>query len=174
MNEYIWYLIRATGTVAYILLYVATIIGLYTQILKRKKRKINTWLNLHEPLSNWAFILVLAHLGFLFFDAYAKFTWTDLLIPFSTSYKPLPMALGIFSLYILTITIITTKLRKAIGIKFWRKLHVFTPIMYILVTVHSVLIGTDFQLTIVMLINLIPVITFSWIFMKRHDSQATA
>lgn len=174
MNEYIWYFIRATGTVAYVLLYLATIIGLYTQILKRKKRKMNSWLNLHEPLSNWAFILVIAHLGFLFFDTYVKFTWSDLLVPFSTSYKPLPMALGIISLYLLTITILTTKVRKVIGIKIWRKFHAITPIMYILVTIHSVLIGTDFKLTMIMLINLIPVITFSWIFMKRHGSEATA
>lgn len=153
-----WYTIRATGTVAYILMYFAVIIGLFSQIQKKRKKKINGILNLHESLSDWALILVCGHLGVLLVDKFMSFHWTALLIPFSTNYKPIPMALGTISMYFLIITIFTSKLRKQIGYLRWRKLHGLNPIMYIFVTLHGLLIGSDFQGMVLAVVNLLPLL----------------
>jgi sulfoxide reductase heme-binding subunit YedZ len=155
-----WYLIRATGTVAYLLLYFSVIIGLYSQVQKMRKQKVTITLHLHEALSNWAFILVLGHLGFLLIDSYIAFDWMEVLIPFNTDYKPLPMALGILSLYFLIMTVITSKARKLVGYQKWRKLHALNPILYALVTVHGLLIGTDFQGIVIAAVNILPL--FLW------------
>jgi DMSO/TMAO reductase YedYZ heme-binding membrane subunit len=149
-------MIRGTGTAAYILLYFTVIVGLFSQVQKKRKKKMIGVINLHEELSNWAIILVGGHLGLLLLDTYIGFKWTEIFIPFDTNYKPIPMALGTVSFYFLVITFFTSKLRKKIGYLRWRKLHALNPILYIMVTIHGLWIGTDFNPEIVAIANLIP------------------
>ncbi|MDP4105048.1 MAG: ferric reductase-like transmembrane domain-containing protein [Bacillota bacterium] len=151
-----WYMIRGTGTVAYILLYFTVIVGLFSQVQKKRKKKMTSTINLHEELSNWAIIMVGGHLGLLLLDTYIGFKWTEIFVPFNTSYKPIPMALGTLSFYFLIITFITSKLRKKVGYLRWRKLHALNPILYIMVTIHGLWIGTDFNPEILAIVNLIP------------------
>ncbi|MEO2078490.1 MAG: ferric reductase-like transmembrane domain-containing protein [Bacillus sp. (in: firmicutes)] len=156
MEMFEWYMIRATGTVSYLLLYLSVVIGLYSQVQKKQKQKVTISLFLHEALSNWALILVLGHVGFLLIDSYLSFQWIEILTPFNTDYKPLPMAMGTVSLYFLLMTVITSKARKKIGYQKWSKLHALNPILYILVTLHGLFIGTDFQGLMILVINLLP------------------
>jgi sulfoxide reductase heme-binding subunit YedZ len=153
-----WFTIRATGTVAYLLLYLSVIIGLYSQVQKKRKKKINGVIYLHESLSNWAIILVGGHLGVLMIDAFMGFKWSELFIPFQSAYKTIPMALGTIAFYFLIITIITSKLRKKIGYLRWRKLHALNPILYMLVTIHGLWIGSDFKGEILAIVNIIPLL----------------
>jgi methionine sulfoxide reductase heme-binding subunit len=153
-----WYMIRATGLVAYLLLYLSVIIGLYSQVQKKRKQKVTASLFLHESLSNWALYLVAGHVGFLLIDSYISLQWFEVLIPFNTDYKPLPMALGALSLYFLIMTIITSKVRKKIGYQKWRKLHALNPVLYIFVTIHGLFIGTDIQAAVLAAVNILPII----------------
>lgn len=153
-----WYAIRATGTIAYLLLYLSVLIGLFSQVQKKRKKKINGVIYLHETLSDWALILVCGHLGILMIDTFIGFKLSDLFIPFSSSYKTIPMALGTISLYFLIITIITSKMRKKIGYLKWRKLHALNPILYMMVTIHGLWIGTDFKGEILAVVNLVPLV----------------
>lgn len=173
MQNFEWYIIRATGTVAYFLLYLSIMIGLYSQVQKKRKKKINGVLLLHEKLADWALIMVFGHLGFLFIDSYIGFKWTELLIPFNTSYKPIPMALGTISLYFLIITIITSKFRKKIGYLRWRKLHALNPILYIMVTIHGLWIGTDFQGYFLAVVNLVPLLMIGVFSLIMDQSEKT-
>lgn len=166
MESFEWYMIRATGTVAYLLLYLSVIIGLYSQVQKKRKQKVAITLHLHETLANWALFMVCGHLGFLLIDSYIPFSWTEVLVPFAASYKPLPVALGILSLYFLIMTIITSKARKSIGYQRWRKLHALNPILYIMVTLHGLFIGTDFQGTVLAIVNLIPLACMGLLLLK--------
>ena len=166
MEMFEWYMIRATGTVSYALLYLAVVVGLYSQVQKKRKQKVTTTLFLHESLSNWALILVCGHVGFLLIDSYISFKWVEVLIPFSTDYKPLPMALGIFSLYFLIMAIITSKARKKIGYQKWRKLHALNPLLYMLVTLHGLFLGTDFQGVVIAAVNIVPLIIMGGLLLK--------
>ena len=166
MELFEWYIIRATGTVAYLLLYLAVVIGLYSQVQKKRKQKVAISLHLHEALSNWSMILVVGHVGFLLIDQYISFNWMEVLVPFSTDYKPIPMALGIFAFYFLILTFVTSKARKKIGYQRWRKLHALNPILYGLVTVHGLLIGSDFQGIVIAGVNIIPLIWMGVLLLK--------
>ncbi|WP_144554855.1 hypothetical protein [Bacillus sp. X1(2014)] len=87
-----------------------------------------------------------------------KFSWSDILIPFSGSYETVSMGLGSIATYILILTIVTSKFRKKIGYQRWQKLHALNPILYILVTVHGLMSGTDFQGTVLAVVNIVPVV----------------
>ncbi|MGF6948050.1 sulfoxide reductase heme-binding subunit YedZ [Neobacillus sp. B4I6] len=167
MEMFEWYMIRATGLVAYLLLYLSVIIGLYSQVQKKRKQKVTSSLFLHESLSNWALYLVGGHVGFLLIDSYISLQWVEILIPFNTDYKPLPMALGALSLYFLIMTIVTSKARKKIGYQKWRKLHALNPILYIFVTIHGLLIGTDIQGAVLAAVNILPIILLGGMLMKE-------
>ena len=174
MEMFEWYMIRATGTVSYLLLYLSVLLGLYSQVQKKRKQKVTVSLFLHEALSNWALILVLGHVGFLLIDSYISFQWVEVLTPFNTDYKPLPMAMGTVSLYFLIMTIFTSKVRKKIGYKKWRKLHALNPILYILVTLHGLFIGTDFQGVVLLVINILPALLIgSLLFRDKPTLEAT-
>lgn len=174
MEMFEWYMIRATGTVSYLLLYLSVVIGLYSQVQKKRKQKVTISLFLHEALSNWALILVLGHVGFLLIDSYLSFQWIEILTPFNTDYKPLPMAMGTVSLYFLLMTVITSKARKKIGYQKWRKLHALNPILYILVTLHGLFIGTDFQGVMVLVINLLPFLVLGGMLWRNKPSLETS
>ncbi|MFJ7729514.1 ferric reductase-like transmembrane domain-containing protein [Neobacillus sp. NPDC097160] len=174
MEMFEWYIIRATGTVAYLLLYLSVIIGLYTQVQKKRKQKVTLSLVLHESLSNWALYLVLGHVGFLLIDSYISFQWFEILIPFNTDYKPLPMAMGALSLYFLIITVVTSKARKKIGYQKWRKLHALNPILYILVTVHGLFIGTDFQGVVIAAVNIVPLFIMGVMLQKKDQKLSVS
>ena len=167
MELFEWYMIRATGLVAYLLLYLSVIIGLHSQVQKKRKQKVTASLFLHESLSNWALYLVVVHVGFLLIDSYISLQWLEILIPFSTDYKPWPMALGAFSLYFLIFMIVTSKARKKIGYQKWRKLHALNPILYIFITIHGLLIGTDIQGAVLAAVNILPLILLGGMLMKN-------
>jgi predicted ferric reductase len=173
MELFEWYIIRATGTVAYVLLYLAVLTGLFSQVQKRRKKKVTSTLYLHESLSNWALILTCGHVLFLLIDSYISFQWFEVLIPFKSHYKMLPMALGSLAFYFLIMTVITSKARKKIGYQKWRKLHGLNPILYILVTIHGLFIGSDFQGIVIAAANIVPLLILGVLLLfDRKKTQA--
>jgi DMSO/TMAO reductase YedYZ heme-binding membrane subunit len=168
-----WYAIRATGMVAYLLLYMAVLTGLFSAVQKQRKKKINNILYLHESLSDWALILTCGHLGVLLIDSYFPFKLTEILIPFANGYETVSMAMGTIATYFLIITIFTSKFRKKIGFLRWKKLHALNPILYILVTLHGLWSGTDFQGTIIAAVNLTPILIMAVMLLSSKNKLNT-
>ncbi|MCM2533230.1 ferric reductase-like transmembrane domain-containing protein [Neobacillus pocheonensis] len=174
METFEWYAIRATGTVAYLLLYLAVLTGLYSMVQKKRKKKINGIIHLHEALSNWSLILTCGHLGILLIDSYFPFKLSEVLIPFASGYETFSMAMGTIAFYFLIITILTSKFRKKIGYQRWRKLHALNPILYILVTLHGLMSGTDFQGTILAVVNIAPLIVMAGMLLSSKKKLTEA
>ncbi|MGD8190418.1 hypothetical protein ACQCN2_10580 [Brevibacillus ginsengisoli] len=139
----IWYLTRASGLVAYFLLFMAISLGLIIQIQRQRKKSVWLWPIIHQAIGNWAMYLSLFHVGILLFDNYLKLTWSELFIPFVSNYHMFPLAFGIIGLYGLVAVIISSDFRQQIGTFLWRKIHILSPLTYILVTFHGIFIGTD-------------------------------
>jgi predicted ferric reductase len=118
--------------------------------------------------------MVCGHLGFLLIDSYISFKWAEVLIPFNTTYKPLPMAMGIISLYFFLMTIVTSKARKKIGYQKWRKLHALNPILYALVTLHGLFIGSDFQGTVLAVVNIVPLMIMGGLLLKDRKKLSVS
>lgn len=138
-----WNLTRSAGIVCYLLLSLSVITGLYSSIKKKQGQQQSVLPHLHLTLGNWGLYTGLFHAGILLFDQYVKLGATDIVVPFMTSYQTVPMGIGIIALYLLIGTILTTELRAKIGLKVWRKLHMLSPIAYVLSTVHGIWMGSD-------------------------------
>lgn len=139
-----WYLARASGTVAYLLLAGSTVWGLLLSS-KLVKDAVPAALSLamHNTLSWLALSLTAVHGLALLFDSYFTFTPANLVIPFVGPYRPGWVGLGIVGLYLMLVTSLSFYARKRIGQKRWRQLHFLTFGAFVLVTLHGMMAGTD-------------------------------
>jgi len=140
-----WHLARSAGVVAYGLLWLSTALGLsITGRLARLWPGGPTAFDLHQFSSLLALAAAFFHALILLGDEYIGYTPTQILIPFAArSYRPLSTAWGQLGLYVGVVIIFSFYIRNRIGRKAWRRLHYASFGMYILITIHSLLSGSD-------------------------------
>lgn len=138
-----WILTRAAGISAYVLLSLAVMSGLYLQICKQRRVSPGFVVYFHQPLANWGLYLALFHALILLYDQYVPFRWYEILVPFVSSYQPLWVGIGVVALYGLFLFIMTSEGRAVLGLKVWKRIHVFAPVAYVCATVHGIYLGTD-------------------------------
>jgi predicted ferric reductase len=77
------------------------------------------------------------------------------------------MALGIVALYLGIAIGISTLLRKHIGYKWWRRLHVLTLVIFALATIHGLGTGSDTQTPWALSIYLVSIAVVGALLCKR-------
>ena len=148
-----WYVTRSSGLTAYFLLWLSMVWGfaIPTGIVKPVLQNTFTY-DFHEHLSLLGLGFVLVHIAVLLFDKYLPFGIIQLLIPFTDTYRPFWVGLGIISLYLLLPVTFTFYLRQRIGAKVFRSIHVLSLLSYLGVTLHGFFAGTDSALPITMIL----------------------
>ncbi|MBE2235390.1 MAG: ferric reductase-like protein [Anaerolinea sp.] len=139
-----WYLSRAAGLVAYALLWGSVVWGLLlsSKIGQAALRPPLT-LDAHQFLSNVAIGFAAFHGLVLMGDRYLSFPLQAVLVPFAGSYKPVLVAAGQIGLWLSLLLSISFVLRRRIGQRRWRQLHMLGFVAYWAALLHSVLIGSD-------------------------------
>lgn len=139
-----WFLNRASGFVAYLLLWASVVWGLLlsSKIAKRFAHP-PALLDAHRFLSGAGLGFSLFHGLILMGDRYLIFPLTAVLVPFASSYEPLLVAAGQIGLWLSALLIATSYLRRWIGQRLWRGLHFSSFFAYWLVLIHAWLLGTD-------------------------------
>jgi DMSO/TMAO reductase YedYZ heme-binding membrane subunit len=145
MNEKTWwYLSRSSGIVALVLLVLSIVWGvlLSTRVLKPYDRP--AWLlDLHRWLGGTALAMTVLHLLGLMLDGYINFGFADILIPGASSYRPLAVAIGVVSFYILVAIQVTSYFRKRLSKQLWHGVHVLSYGLVWGAALHAGLAGTD-------------------------------
>jgi DMSO/TMAO reductase YedYZ heme-binding membrane subunit len=140
----IWYIARAGGIVAWALLTASVLWGLLlsSKIFGRNVKP--SWLlDLHRYLGALAVVFVGIHVGSLMLDHYAHIGVEQLLIPFTGSYRPNAVALGVVSLDLLLAVQVSSLARHRLPKQLWRTLHVLSFPLFFLASLHGVTAGTD-------------------------------
>ncbi|MCL4394148.1 MAG: ferric reductase-like transmembrane domain-containing protein [Chloroflexi bacterium] len=139
-----WYLARATGVIAYVLLWISMAFGL---TIKNKMARV--WpggplaVDLHQFASLFALALSLFHALVLLGDRYMNYTPAQILIPFTNPTLTFWTGLGQLSFYIMLPVAFSFYARQRIGFKTWRTIHYASFAIYLLVTLHGIFSGTD-------------------------------
>ena len=145
MNEKTWwYLSRSSGIVAMVLLVLSLVWGvlLATRVLKPHDRP--AWLlDLHRWLGGMSLVMTGLHLVGLVMDDWIHFGFTDLFVPGASEFKPLAVALGVLSMYVLIAVQVSSYFRKRLSAKVWRSIHVLSYGLIWLAAVHAGMAGTD-------------------------------
>lgn len=142
--QFWWYLTRATGIVAWVLLTASTLWGilLSTRLLKPYDRP--AWLlDLHRWLGSLTVLFVGVHLASIVADSYVHFGTADILVPMATSWKPLAVAWGIIAMYLLIAVQVSSLMMKKLPKWLWRGIHLSSYAMFVSVSIHSFTAGTD-------------------------------
>ncbi|HVM72524.1 MAG TPA: hypothetical protein VMT91_12260 [Anaerolineales bacterium] len=139
-----WYVTRAAGIIAYLLLWFSTILGLAvtSKYLDGMLDRLFTY-DFHEFISLLAVGFTLLHVIVLMLDKYMPYSLAQILVPFISPYRPVWVGVGVISFYIILLVTITFYLRNKIGTRAFRSIHVLSLAGYIGVTLHGYFSGTD-------------------------------
>ena len=152
----IWYLTRASGLTAYGLLWVSVVWGLFKSLrLARSWPGAGTAFDLHEHVSLLALGFSLLHASILVADREFGLSPFELLVPFAPARQSRALGLGQIALSLLVIVTTSHYVRKRIGQRTWRLLHLASFAVYALTLVHALLAGTDSRSTGVRLLYLV-------------------
>jgi sulfoxide reductase heme-binding subunit YedZ len=140
----IWYAARASGVAAYVVLSIVVCLGL-TLGGKAQSRR---WPRFSvEDVHRFGGLLVGSLIGVhvltIAADSFLPFSLTQLLVPFTSSYRPLWTGLGIAAAELLLALAITNHYRKRLQYSFWRKAHYLNFVVWSLASVHGLMSGTD-------------------------------
>lgn len=150
-----WYLTRAAGIMAYLLLWLSVVWGLAipSKLLGNVLSGDFTF-DFHQFISLLSLVFLGLHIVVLTIDKYLPFSIAQILVPFRSPYRPLWVSIGILAFYLLVLVTITFYLRKQISMKAFRYIHFASLVAYLGAIVHAFMSGTDSSLPVVMLIYL--------------------
>jgi methionine sulfoxide reductase heme-binding subunit len=143
-SQTVWYVIRATGVIAYSLLAASVIVGLLItgRAVPGGRPRVDVY-EVHTFTSLLALAFGTTHALTLLLDNFVTFSPVQVFVPFTSSYRPVSVALGVFSLYAIAVIYGSFWARRYIGYRRWRLLHYGTFAAFVLVTVHGILSGAD-------------------------------
>ncbi|WP_258436119.1 ferric reductase-like transmembrane domain-containing protein [Heyndrickxia coagulans] len=139
----VWTVSRAAGVTSYLLLFVSVVTGMsahYHFMKPRTKARINL---VHQSTGWFGLLFGMVHGLVLTFSTYENFSIWDVLIPFISKSNPILIGIGILSLYIMILLIVTSDYMKALGYKTWKAIHFLAFPAFIGVFIHSVMLGPD-------------------------------
>jgi DMSO/TMAO reductase YedYZ heme-binding membrane subunit len=140
-----WYLTRATGAVALVLLTASVVLGILGSIRFSVPQRwprfaIDT---LHRDTSLLAIAFVALHVITTVLDGFAPISLIDGVIPFRSPYRPLWLGLGAVSFDLLLALVVTSLLRRRLGYRSWRAIHWLAYASWPVAVLHTVGTGTD-------------------------------
>ncbi len=139
-----WYVTRAAGIIAFLLLWFSTVLGLAvtSKLLDRLLDRMFTY-DFHQFISLLSIGFVALHVLVLMLDRYLPYSIWQVLIPFLSPYRAFWVGIGVISFYIILLVTITFYIRNRIGMKTFRTIHILSMLAYLGATLHGLYAGTD-------------------------------
>jgi DMSO/TMAO reductase YedYZ heme-binding membrane subunit len=143
-NAVTWDAARAGGLISYALLTTAVALGLVLRNRWQSSRWPRLVTNeLHGYVSLLALVFIAVHVCAVAIDPFTRFGLAAVLVPFASHYRPVWMGLGIVALYLLLAVWVSSRLRRRIGHRLWRQIHVLAFVVYGAATLHGLGTGSD-------------------------------
>ncbi|HEX3803612.1 MAG TPA: ferric reductase-like transmembrane domain-containing protein [Solirubrobacteraceae bacterium] len=155
-----WYLTRATGVVALVLLTLVMALGV-ADVTRLSSSYWPRFLTdaVHRRASVLALVFLAIHIVTSVLDTYAPIGLFDAVIPFHSSYRPVWLGLGAAAFDLLLAVIVTSLLRARIGGQAWRAVHWLAYACWPLAVLHGLGTGSDVEQTWMLTIDAICVVT---------------
>lgn len=150
-----WYLTRASGAVALILLSGAIVLG----VIDVQRWSTPRWPrfivdSLHRNVSLLAMVFLGVHIITSVLDSFTPISLIDAFVPFAGSYRPFWLGLGAAAFDLLLAVTITSVLRQRVGYVTWRAVHWLTYASWPVALLHCLGTGSDIKSTWMLAITL--------------------
>jgi sulfoxide reductase heme-binding subunit YedZ len=140
----LWYIDRGSGLAALLLLTTSVVLGIVSVLRVHSPQWPRFALSLlHRNISLLALTFGAVHVATSVVDSYVPIGVTDALIPFTAQYRPLWLAIGAISADLMLAVLITTALRRRLGFRAWRSVHLLSYGCWAAGVVHSIGMGSD-------------------------------
>ena len=143
-DQTLWFAARGSGIVSLLLVTASVCFGLLTVARfwhESWPRFFN--LEMHRRISLLAIVFNVVHIATAVLDPFAKLGWSAALVPLISTYRPIPVAMGVVSMYLFVALIITGLLRAHMPQGLWRVIHWTSYAMWPLALAHIFLAGSD-------------------------------
>jgi sulfoxide reductase heme-binding subunit YedZ len=143
-NPIDWYTARAAGITAYVLLSGVVLVGL----TMGAKKTFPSWPRFAvEDVHRFGGLLVgtfvSIHVVAIALDAWLPFSLGSLIVPLTSSYRPLWVGLGIAAAELLLAIAVTNHYRRRLRYTTWRRIHYLNLGVWWAATLHGLGSGTD-------------------------------
>ncbi len=148
MNPQVWwYLSRSSGIIAWVAITLSVLWGLTLSTRLLGRTAPPAWLlDVHRFLGAAAVIFTGVHIFGLVADDYLVFGWSEILVPFSSTYKTkTAVAWGVVAFYLLIAVEISSLTMRRLPKPMWRWVHRSSWLLFVMVTIHGLKAGTDVQ-----------------------------
>jgi sulfoxide reductase heme-binding subunit YedZ len=140
----LWYATRATGLVTLLLLTASMLLGISTagRLASEHWPRFLT-VSLHRNITLLVLVFLALHVGTTVVDTYTSIPATSAVIPFVSSYKEPWLGLGAVAVDLLIAIMVTSLLRRRLGLRAWRGLHWLAYACWPVALIHGLGTGTD-------------------------------
>jgi DMSO/TMAO reductase YedYZ heme-binding membrane subunit len=171
-SPYLWYTTRATGLVALVLFTVVVCLGAFVSNRVGGTNVGRFELNeLHRSVSMVAVAFLVLHILTTLLDSYVPTGWLSAVIPMTSSYKRLDVAIGTVAFDLILAVWASSLMKARIANGSWRFIHWFSWLAVVAAIVHGFLIGTDARsgigLAVVISCSVVVVATALWRYLWR-------
>jgi len=140
----LWYLTRATGLVALVLLTASMALGLLSSVrYQRPAWPRFVTAGLHQNSSLLALAFTGVHVVTTLSDGYAPVRVQDAVIPFISAYRPLWLGLGAVAFDLMLALTVTSLLRTRLSYRSWRLVHWGSYLAWPVAVLHGLGAGSD-------------------------------
>lgn len=143
-TQILWFTTRGAGVVSLILFSAVACLGLLAVARTQSAR----WprfltVELHRNLALLSVAFLGIHIVTAIVDPFTSLGLGAALVPLASSYRPLPVAFGVVSVYLVLAVIVTSLLRERIGHRVWRAVHWASYLSWPLAVEHTLTSGSD-------------------------------
>jgi sulfoxide reductase heme-binding subunit YedZ len=140
----VWYLDRATGVVALVLMTLTVVLGV---VVRRDGRlpglPRSGAVRVHRNVGLLSALLLVVHVTTAVLDPFVDIGAAAALVPFASGWSPLTVGLGTLAVDLLVLVVATSLLRDRVRPRLWRAVHLTSYAMWPLAFGHALATGTD-------------------------------
>ncbi|PZR78831.1 MAG: ferric reductase, partial [Candidatus Aeolococcus gillhamiae] len=140
----LWYAARSTGYVSLLMLTAILVLGIVTA-MRWDSRDWPRFLSqaVHRNLALLVLVFLGVHIVTSIVDPFAGIAVLNTVVPFTGSYRPVWLGLGVLSMELLAALVITSLLRQRISFTAWRVVHWAAYACWPLALLHTLGTGSD-------------------------------
>jgi predicted ferric reductase len=148
-NSQWWYVMRASGMMAWLLLTITVLWGAIasSKLVSRGRRWV---LDMHPFLASLGLAMLILHIVAAVMDSYAGVNLAAVFVPFAASWNPVAIALGVVSLWAIGAVQVTSFLKRKMKRNTWQLVHQSSYVAAWTMALHALTAGTDMDQPIVM------------------------
>jgi methionine sulfoxide reductase heme-binding subunit len=143
-DQVLWFAARGAGIVSLLLSTAVVCLGLLTALrFERRDWPRFLTVELHRSIALVSVIFVAIHVVTAVLDPFASLGLIAAIVPFASSYRPLDVAFGVISLYLVIAVLLTSLIRDRLSQRTWRAVHWLAYAAWPMAVFHSLTAGSD-------------------------------